>query len=89
MSFDVGPNIVVIALALIAIVPGAIAAYFARKASVKVDDVGHRIDGRLDTVISAAHARGVLAGQADPKAPPSTLVDTLANEVTPSPPKEI
>jgi thioredoxin reductase len=70
---EVGPNLLIVLLAIIAGVPGLAAAYYAYRANqraVKVEDktteIGHAIDGRMDTILklskAASRVEGVAAG---------------------------
>lgn len=76
MQFDIGPNLETLLLALLAALPGIIAAWYARKAAAGADRVDGRLNGRLDALVTAAHAQGVLAGQAAPDVPPASLTPT-------------
>ena len=75
MSFDIGPNIVVVILAVIAAVPGIIAAIYAhdarqnaKEAAANTTATATKIDGRMDELLNLAktssRAEGVVAGAA-------------------------
>ncbi len=94
--FEVGDNVVVIALALIAILPGIAAAYYAKRAAdraAKVDTattvISQKIDGRMDEILrlsqAASRAEGVAAGSKG-EAPGTRELNSP--NVTPSLPKD-
>ena len=67
MTFDVGPNIVVIILATIAAIPGIVAAYYARKAKSQTEQTHILFNSRMDELLAQARllarAQGVAEGE--------------------------
>lgn len=73
MQFDIGPNLETLLLALLAALPGIIAAFYARRGASAAQANGRLLNGHVDALVAAAHAQGVLAGQAAPDVPPAVL----------------
>lgn len=73
MQIEIGPNLEALLLASLAALPGIIAAIYARRAANRGDANGRLLNGHVAQLVAAAHARGVVAGQAAPLTSPALL----------------
>ena len=74
MTFDIGNNITVVMLAIIAAVPGVVAAYYGHRAATKIDLTHELVNGQSEklnlAIAGQAHAEGVIEGVASVNGPP-------------------
>ena len=67
MTFDIGNNITVVLLAIIAAFPAVVAAYYGHKAATKIDLTHDLVNGQSEKLNAAiagqAHAEGVVVGE--------------------------
>ncbi len=65
MSFDIGPNLSSILVALIAAIPAIIAARYAYKANDVSEKTRDDVNGRMGQLIEVTRAEGVTAGASE------------------------
>lgn len=70
MTFEVGDNLVVVILAMLAAIPGIVAAVYAAKANnatgrnhKAIANVADRVDGRMDEMLRLTRASGLAQGK--------------------------